>query len=183
MEYCSDFQYCQVGLTVQFGLAIDLAASASPVVGLGKVPNFADLLHRLADRFESKSAFAKALGISPSRLSRALAGDFPLNVANCLRLALLTGESPAAILRAAGKDDVAELLEKLYPGGKSLPITPAQRELLFQWEEVPPRARAALSAIFQDLRQHRFAQEARAAEIEAYEERNALRAKATRKRG
>jgi hypothetical protein len=150
---------------------------------LGKVPSFAELLHRLADRFESKTAFAKALGISPSRLSRALAGDFPLNVANCLRLALLTGESPMVILRAAGKDDVAELLEKLYPGGKSLPITPAQRELLFQWEEVPPRARTALMLMFSDLREHRLAQESRAAQIEEYQQRNEQRAATGRKKG
>jgi hypothetical protein len=76
---------------------------------------FKALLARTAKRFPSRQALARALGINGSRLSRAInTGDFPFNVKNCLKLAQVSGESPSMILRTAGKDDVATLIESLY---------------------------------------------------------------------
>jgi transcriptional regulator with XRE-family HTH domain len=62
------------------------------------------------------SEFARAIGISPSTLSRWLiaAPSHPPGTDVCLRIAHLTQVSPAGVLRAAGKDEVAELLDALY---------------------------------------------------------------------
>ena len=71
-------------------------------------------------RFGSQTALGNAIGLSPTRISRVLKGDgCSLEVISCLRLAEVTGESPTVILRAAGKWDVAELIERLY--GKPRP--------------------------------------------------------------
>ena len=72
-------------------------------------------------RFGSQTALGNAIGLSPTRISRVLKGDgCSLEVISCLRLAEVTGESPTVILRAAGKWDVAELIERLY--GKPRPL-------------------------------------------------------------
>lgn len=112
--------------------------------------DFKRILIQAADRFPSRLAFAKAIGINASRLSRALnTGDFPFNVVNCLRLAKLSGESPTDVLRAAGKADVAELIELLY--GREAEFTVAERELLETWRAATPRAQAAIRSLLDDL--------------------------------
>lgn len=114
--------------------------------------NFKALLNRLSSGFASRDAFAKALGINSSRLSRAMnTGDFPFNVSNCLRLAKISGESPTAILRAAGKGDVADLIEALYGKDRTRLLTPSERELLDAWHRMSPRAQEALQSIIDDL--------------------------------
>lgn len=111
--------------------------------------DFKALLNRIVGRYPSRAALAKELHITPSRLSRALnTGDFPLNVANCLRLAKLSGDSPTTILRAAGKTDVAELIELLY--GKP-EYSADERELVDAWRTLSPRARTALRSLVDDL--------------------------------
>lgn len=113
---------------------------------------FKDLLDRIARRFPSKKAFADAMDIDPSRLTRAInAGDFPFNVENCLRLARLSGESPSEILRAAGKGNVADLIELLYGKDRTRLLTPAERELLDAWATMSPRARDALQLIIDEV--------------------------------
>lgn len=113
---------------------------------------FKDLLSKIAGRFPSKKAFAEALDIDPSRLTRAInAGDFPFNIENCLRLAKLSGESPTEILRSAGKVDIAELIESLY--GREAEYTAKERELIETWRSLTPQARGALEIVFNDLAQ------------------------------
>lgn len=77
---------------------------------------FRELVLDLANRHGSLSALAQQLGLSPSRLSRVANGTpgASMEVVNCLRLAQLAGQSPAQVLRAAGKADVADLLDGLY---------------------------------------------------------------------
>jgi len=60
----------------------------------------------------SKANLAKAIGITPSAFSRL--ANTPPSVEVCLRLAHVTGENPSKILRAAGRGDIADLLETLY---------------------------------------------------------------------
>lgn len=113
---------------------------------------FKELLKRIADRFPSKKAFAEAMDIDPSRLTRALnTGDFPFNVVNCLRLAKISGESPAEILRTAGKADVAELIESLYGKDRTRLLTAEERELLDTWKGFTPDTRQALLRSFAEL--------------------------------
>jgi hypothetical protein len=112
---------------------------------------FKALLNKIAIRFPSRQAFANAIGMNGSRLSRALnTGDFPFNVTNCLRLAKLSGESPAEILRAAGKADVADLIESLYGKDRTRLLSLGERELLDEWEGLTPPARDALRVLMRE---------------------------------
>jgi plasmid maintenance system antidote protein VapI len=107
------------------------------------VSNFQDLLADAATQFSSKQAFAAAIGITPSRFSRVLAGIYKLNVRNCLRLAKATGRSPSLILRAAGKSEIADLIEAQY-GASAITVTPKEREVLNVWNALTQRAREGL---------------------------------------
>jgi hypothetical protein len=97
-----------------------------------------DLLRKHAATFGTQREYAQALGISEARLNRILnrkSGGYVLNVANCLRFAALSGERASEVLRAAGKGDVAELIEQLYgPGQESL--TKGQRDVLRLFEAI-----------------------------------------------
>jgi hypothetical protein len=85
---------------------------------------FQRILDRAEQQFGSKQDTAKAIGIGPQRYSKVYAGrDYGLSVENCLRLALVTGESPATVLTAMRKAPIAELLEKLY-GQRAATISP-----------------------------------------------------------
>ncbi len=104
---------------------------------------FRQLLKRLQKkhRYPSVRAFAQALGIADaSRLSR----GSPFDVKGCLRLALVTGEPPSVVLRAAGKADIAAMIEQLY--GTSPPqLTAEQQQLLQALDAITdPATRAAL---------------------------------------
>ena len=110
-------------------------------VSLGK-ETFKILLNRIVGGYPSRAALAKALEITPSRLSRALnTGDFPFNIKNCLRLALVTGESPTTILRAANKAAIAELIESLYGQDRTTLLSAAERNLLELWNNLTPPQR------------------------------------------
>lgn len=98
--------------------------------------DFDELLGRAAKAFPTQEAFAAALGISVGRLNRALnKRDYPLNVLNCLKLASITGEAASDILRAAGKSEIADLIEQLY-GVRRGALTGEQRVLVELWERI-----------------------------------------------
>jgi hypothetical protein len=112
------------------------------------VSDFTDLLERAVAKFPSRQAFAKAIGLNASRLSRAMnTGDFPFNITNCLRLAQVAGESPSLVLRTAGKGDVADLIESLYGHDRTELLEPAERELLDHWRRLPTHAREGLLSV------------------------------------
>lgn len=91
---------------------------------------FRTLLRRLKRHYPSTRAFAEALGVDASHLSRAMGvKGQPFDVRGCLRLARVTGASPGEVLRAAGKIDIAELIEALY-GAPAQQLTPEQQQLL-----------------------------------------------------
>jgi transcriptional regulator with XRE-family HTH domain len=98
--------------------------------------DFSRYLDSVAAEFPSKKALAKAIGISQPRLSHALSGEGPytFNVENCLRLAKVTNRSPLEVLRAAGKAEIADLLEFLFPKAGKPTIRNEQRLLLDDWE-------------------------------------------------
>jgi transcriptional regulator with XRE-family HTH domain len=80
------------------------------------VMTFPTLLRRLLkERYPSIREFARALKVDPSHLSRAMnrKSPQPFDVRGCLRLAEVTGEDPLMILRAAGKSEIADLLERV----------------------------------------------------------------------
>lgn len=108
-----------------------------------------DLLSRYKERYGSLRALGHAIGLSPSRMSRLARGDEQgsLDVINCLKLAEVTGASPTRILRAAGKGEVAALIETLYKSeGReaTMPaLPPDQAEVIALWTSLPPQHRAA----------------------------------------
>lgn len=110
---------------------------------------FPDRLKAIASRFASKKALADAVGVSQGRLSRALKGDdnYSFNVENCLRLADVSGEPASEILRAAGKADVADLLERLYGGARPATLPAEERELLTRWRFLSPDAKENLKGL------------------------------------
>jgi plasmid maintenance system antidote protein VapI len=107
--------------------------------------DFQELLAEVRKGYSSQKEFAKALGIDPSRLSKAInLGEFPFNAENCLRLAKLSDKAPSAILRAAGKGDIAELIESLYGKQWTDLLTKEEQELLRAWQAQTPEEQQAL---------------------------------------
>lgn len=105
------------------------------------------LLKSLVDRYGTQTALAKAIGITDSRLAKVLKGESgALSVRNCLRLAKVAHLSPSQILRAAGKSDIADLIEQLY--GKS--AQPALAADLAA-PELAPKVREHLRAALREL--------------------------------
>jgi hypothetical protein len=86
---------------------------------------------------------ADAIGITPQRLSRAMAegDDFAFNVENCLRLAMVVNRSPGEVLRAADKGEVADLLEHLFPHAGRPVISGEQKQLLDDWARLDQEER------------------------------------------
>lgn len=92
---------------------------------------FPTLLRRLQKSHFPKSAksFADALQMHHSRVYRAMqARGVPFDMRGCLRLAEVTGADLFVILRAAGKTDIADALQRLQLGPLQ-GVSPARRRL------------------------------------------------------
>jgi transcriptional regulator with XRE-family HTH domain len=101
--------------------------------------SFATLLRRLRKRYETVQEFADALGIAPSRVSRAMGSrGQPFDVKGCLKLAEVTRENPDTILRAAGRHQLADQLLRLY-GPVSLELTDEEQQLLTAYHGIRHR--------------------------------------------
>jgi hypothetical protein len=104
----------------------------------------------------SKIAFARAMQLSPSQVSRALHDD-NLPVATCFRLALFSGRSASLILRAAGHEEIASMLEQLYPAAaedrplvrSASALTPAEERLARSLSALPKTQQHVLTGILQ----------------------------------
>lgn len=91
---------------------------------------FPALLRRiLKKQYRTSKAFAAAIGVKPSHLSRTMApGGQPFNIEGCLKLAQVTNTHPSTVLRAAGKGRVATLIEQLY--GPARELSAIEQQLL-----------------------------------------------------
>lgn len=115
---------------------------------------FQELLGGFVERFGSQTALGRAVGMSASRINKVLKGRDTFDVANCLRLAEATGETPGVILRTAGKADVQELIERLY--GEARPrvepvMTPAQRQVITLFESMSDDGRESALGILESI--------------------------------
>jgi hypothetical protein len=111
---------------------------------------FQSLLRRLLRKhFKTVRDFAESMNMDPSHMSRAMGRNGqPFDVTGCLRLAEVTGERPGAILRAAGKADLAERIERLYGPAAPVILTPQQQVLLQALDGIDdPAARDSLITI------------------------------------
>lgn len=79
-------------------------------------PEFQRILRKAEQAYDfKKKDTAKAIGITASRYTKLFGGkDYSLSVENCLRLAKIARVPPQSVLRAAGKADMANLLDQLY---------------------------------------------------------------------
>jgi hypothetical protein len=115
---------------------------------------FKDLLESLVRRYGTRDALGRTIQMSGSRVGRAIDGQYTFNIENCLKLAAATGESPSAVLRAAGKGEVAALIERLY-GDKRPMMGASDRELMERWNLLDPNEKASIKGIVWKLTKDR----------------------------
>lgn len=109
------------------------------------------LLTRLVDRYGTQTALAKAIGITDSRLAKVLKGESgALSVLNCLRLAKVAKMSPSQILRAAGKSDIAALIEDMY-GESAQPVLTGDAAVRELWPDLSPKAKDLLRGFLHEV--------------------------------
>lgn len=107
----------------------ELAVRSDPLIPCGDMASadFRALLRSLVQRYGTKDALGKLIGMSGSRVGRAIDGQYSFNITNCLKLSKATGAPASQVLRAAGKGDVADLIESLY-GAERVPEREESRE-------------------------------------------------------
>src|SRR5262245_54664106 len=116
---------------------------------------FSALLLSLAERYKTHTAFAQALNISTSELSRAIARNAPFEIGRLLRVALVTGTPARFVLRAAGKSDLVAMIEQLYGDPRRDQPTLEEQALLRVWAALGPSERDAYLRVGQAMAQHR----------------------------
>jgi len=101
--------------------------------------------------FKTRGEAAAACGMKDAAFSRALnhEGGRTLSVEQCLRLALRLTEHPAAVLRIAGRQDVARVVDDLWRRhtGSRDALTRREREHLALWRSANVSMRHAVDAI------------------------------------
>lgn len=121
---------------------------------------FAHLVKQAKDTYGAATAkaFAHVIRVDDSTVSRYLSNKttHPPSIDVCLRIARAGDLSPTRVLRAAGKHDVAELLEAIY--GLTVPtaaqarhrarrLTPAERRLIDHWRRLTPKYRRLVNSV------------------------------------
>ena len=93
----------------------------------------------VADRYETSGKLARAIEMSDSAFSRQVRGG-TLGPEALLRLARETGRPPGEVLRLAGKETLAVLLEELY-GEPAVRLTGPESRLLQVFRTSPKSVR------------------------------------------
>jgi hypothetical protein len=77
---------------------------------------FIDLLKMLIDEehYKSRAGLGRLMKMSGSRIGRAINGEYGFNIDNCLKLAERTNLSASLVLRASGREALADQIERLY---------------------------------------------------------------------
>ena len=112
----------------------------------------ADLLATLIEASGgTKKDFGHAVGLGSSTISHLLSGDphYALGIEPCLRIAYATGCPPSKLLSAAGKGEIALLIESLYgpAAAQRMPqpeFTIEERRIVTQLRTMSPKIRHAL---------------------------------------
>jgi len=118
---------------------------------LSGVTDLQKLLQSLLQTYGTKTALAQELGISLERLIKIMKDPKEsLGFANLLRLALIAGLPPSQVLRVAGKDEEADLLERAY-GRKSGESLDAQKSITQWWPDLSEKGVAALRTFLDEV--------------------------------
>lgn len=104
----------------------------------------------LRSRYGTIREIAALIGMSESGFSRGVKRG-TLSLENLLDLARATEQHPSIVLRRAGKDRVAVLLEELYGSGRDA-LTASLRELIEIWEGIPDDVRVHLLVLLRHSR-------------------------------
>jgi DNA-binding transcriptional regulator YdaS (Cro superfamily) len=120
----------------------------------------------------SKKDLASQLGVTPTQVTRLTKdgkdgeGESSTSIERCLMLARIARESPSAVLRAAGKSEVAVLIESLY--GSARPVAPFQplasedESCLKVWQQLTRRDRRIVMNLLESLAAEGASQKKRA---------------------
>jgi transcriptional regulator with XRE-family HTH domain len=121
--------------------------------GLIEVAMWAALLADLIASYGgTQKDFAVAVGISRAHLSHLLSGEAQYSspsIELCLKIARVTHTPASRVLRAAGKDATADLIESLYGGPAAVrtvdpAITLADRRFLLELSTLDRRSSRAI---------------------------------------
>lgn len=121
---------------------------------------FRRLLRELVQAYGgAKQDLARAIGVTPSTLSHLLARDGAPSVYVCLKLAQATGTSASKVLRAAKKEDIAELIEDLFGEAATrrqvfqrVRLTPLEERYVTALRALPPKTQRAFFTLISTAR-------------------------------
>ena len=114
---------------------------------------FLELLKAAEEVYGNQDLVAQALGITASRYSRVRKGDqHGLSVQNCLKLSKMVKAPPKQVLEAAGKADMARLLEELYHPGDASPEEVRAAQI---FHGLTPHGRVVVIGLIQELEELR----------------------------
>lgn len=117
---------------------------------MAATPELLAVLRRIRARHRSQADAAHEIGITSDRLGRVLAGgEYSLSVENIVSAAIADGQDPAAVLRAAGKTRMADLLDRAYlsRGRRSGADQEATEAFLTLWKRCGLEQRVALMTL------------------------------------
>jgi transcriptional regulator with XRE-family HTH domain len=109
----------------------------------------AAILRRVLSREKTKKALADKLGVSREWLDRVLSGEVALGSETCVLIALEYDEDALSLLRAAGKDAFADLLERAGFGAGD--VSAKNRALLRDLDSLPDAQQRPIRKLIQTL--------------------------------
>lgn len=112
-----------------------------------------EFLEERSAKFDTLQTLATHMGVTFSGFLRGVKQG-TLSAENCLRLAEVLGEEPAAVFRAAKKPGLADQFERLY-GTTTNPMTEEERALVTDWRALPSNARQGFRLTLDAIRQSR----------------------------
>lgn len=114
-----------------------------------KYPGQAAILRRVASREATLTALATKLDLSRQWLDQAMRGDVALGAETCLIVALEYDEDALSVMRAAGKGELAELLERAGFGAGEVSAT--NRDLLRDLDSLPDAQQRPIRDLIRSL--------------------------------
>jgi hypothetical protein len=112
-------------------------------------PNQTAILRRVASRETTLRKLAAKLELSRQWLDRAMRGEVALGAETCLRVALQYDEDALSVMRAAGKGELADLLERAGFGTGE--VSASDRDLLRDLDSVPEAQQRPIRELIRSL--------------------------------
>jgi transcriptional regulator with XRE-family HTH domain len=107
------------------------------------------ILRRVSSREKTKAALAAKLDISREWLDRVMSGEVALGAETCLHIALEYGEDALSLMRAAGKGELADLLERAGFGGGE--VSASDRDFLRNLDSLPEAQQQPIRELIRSL--------------------------------